>query len=343
MRKMFLVVFPGYLPDIHTKPSLASGVANHCNYPQEHVRLVEHVHSFSQVSSIIHKDFFRDGWEPILFKNFLPKAQEKWSDIAKKHENASLMFSEVTELSFGNMWMPGIKPHGKVETNLRNITLNAENSSKESLFASFLPFLDKSSSMSILNMTENEYGSIIIDTNFVSNFKQTILATSIHSAVPPNSFGIQLVGKKLWLFLPPAEMERYDAINLGPTLLFDGSEASMIQSFGKYIVAVQEEGDLLFFPPQWGHAVVTRKGVNVMCNIRQTAFLKSFFTNPRKLPEALFAKLFLDGVNKPFNHASLNAAQIDLKHRMEARYRNSPGFVPPESGCKETWTKMLEE
>jgi oxalate decarboxylase/phosphoglucose isomerase-like protein (cupin superfamily) len=34
-----------------------------------------------------------------------------------------------------------------------------------------------------------------------------------------------------------------------------GSEKNMLEKTGgKYIIAVQEEGDLLFFPPQWGHA-----------------------------------------------------------------------------------------
>jgi hypothetical protein len=339
--RMFLVVRPAFLPDPYAKGTLDSGVLRDCNVPMEHVRQVDNVHSFREVSAMLSKGWYNLALEPVLFKRFLKQPDSAWKRIVDKHAEAPLLFSEVEELSFGNMWLPGIRPFGKVESTLHEVVSEATAEGEKSFFASFLPFLDEDSARIVLNMTKEEYKSIITDTNFVSNFRRTTLATAIHSAVPANSYGVQLAGKKLWLFMPPHEMEKFNAINVGPTIPFSGSEVEAVHSMGKYIVAVQEEGDLLFFPPQWGHAVVTKAGVNVMCNIRETAILKSLATNFWKVPEAIFAKLYLDGFTV-FNHARLNEAQAEMKRRMLQKYSENPNFIPPESGCKQNWIDMLE-
>jgi hypothetical protein len=46
-----------------------------------------------------------------------------------------------------------------------------------------------------------------------------------------------------------------------------------------------DEGDVLYFPPQWVHAVITSKGPNFMLNLRNGAFLKSLFANPFRFLE----------------------------------------------------------
>lgn len=343
MRNMMAVVYPDMLPDLFEAPSSPQGVHTHCNYAQQHIRIVENVHSFTGVRRVIDKGWFGDGWEPILFKKFLLNPEEKWKKVIQKHKDSPLMFSEVEIKSFGNVFLPGIRNFGKVEATLLEAVSEVERPSNRSFFASFAPFLDADTSKLILNMTDDEYKSILIDTNFVSNFKETVLATAVHSAVPPNSYGIQLMGRKLWVFLPPDEMESFDAINVGPTILFSGSEAEMADRSGRYIIAVQEEGDLLFFPPQWGHAVVTKSGINVMCNVREFAIAKSFFTYPRKVLEGLFAKFHLEGFGSPFNHARLNKAQQKMKSYLEPRYAAGSNFAPPDSGCKDVWLEMLNK
>ena len=341
LRNILLIVYPDMLPDLYEAPSSVRGVHNHCDFAQQHVRIVENVHSFRDVKKIVDKGLFGDGWEPILFKKFLVDPEEKWKRVIDKHKDAKLLFAEVDVKSFGNVFLPGIRNHGKVETTLEAAVSEAERTNNSSFFASFAPFLDPETSKQILKMSDEEYKSILIDTNFVSNFQETVLATAIHSAVPPNSYGIQLMGRKLWVFLPPNEMESFDAVNVGPTILFSGSEAEMASRSGRYIVAVQEEGDLLFFPPQWGHAVITKSGVNVMCNVREFAMVKSFFTYPRKVLEGLFAKIYLDGIAAPFNHARLNNAQQKMKSYLEDRYAADPNFAAPDSGCRDTWVEML--
>lgn len=340
-RNMLLAVFPDFLPNLYAAPASPQGVNNHCNIPQQHVRIVENVHSFKQVKSYLENGYLGNGWEPVLFKKYLSDPEKKWESVVQKHKDDGLLFSEVEVLSFGNIFLPGIRAYGKVESTLADAVARATHPGNRSFFASFLPFLDPESSKLILGMTDEEYKSILIDTNFVSNFKSTVLATAVHSAVPPNSYGIQLMGRKLWVFVPPSEMESFDAINVGPTILFSGSEADMVRASKRYIIAVQEEGDLLFFPPQWGHAVVTKSGVNVMCNVREMAVGKSLLTYPRKVLEGLFAKAYLDGFSAPFNHARMNTAQLKMKSFIEQIYRDDKDFLPPESGCKDKWIEML--
>lgn len=338
---MLSIVYPDMLPDLYKDPASPVGVHEHCDFAQQHVRIVENVHSFTGVKQIIDRGIFGDGWEPILFKRFLQNPEEAWDTVLKRHHDAKLMFAHVDIKSFGNVFLPGIRNYGKIESTLDAAMSEAQRSGNSSFFASFAPFLEPETSKMILNMTDAEYKSILIDTNFVSNFQRTVLATAIHSAVPPNSYGIQLIGRKLWIFLPPKEMESFNAINVGPTVLFSGSEAEMASRSKRYIVAVQEEGDLLFFPPQWGHAVVTKSGINVMCNVREFALVKSLFTYPRKVVEGLFAKVHLDGILAPFNHARLNKAQQKMKNYLEERYASDSSFAAPDSGCKDTWIQML--
>jgi hypothetical protein len=336
------ILYVDLLPDLYRAPSKGEGVHGHCNFAQQHVRTVENVHTFGEVKQLLTRGLFGDGWEPVVFKHFLKDPEDKWNSVLEKHQDAEMLFSEVDLKSFGNVFLPGIRNHGKINTTLGAAVSDARQPGNNvSYFASFAPFLDAETSQQILSMSDVEYKSILVDTNFVSNFHRTVLATAIHSAVPINSYSVQLVGRKLWVFLPPNEMESFQAVNVGPTILFSGSEAEMASKNNRYIIAVQEEGDLLFFPPQWGHAVVTKSGFNVMCNVREFAIAKSFFTYPRKVIEGLFAKAYLDGFTAPFNHARMNTAQQKMKSFLEEKYASSETFASPESGCKETWTEML--
>jgi hypothetical protein len=342
VRKIMMIINPELISDPYISAAAEDGVLESCQHPQEHIRIVENVHSFSDVSAVLNRGFLGNGWSPILFKNFLRNPNLLWQNFVTKHENVSLTFADAEVVSFGNVFMRGIKTFGKVQTTLRNVVSNAESlsASNRSLFASFLPFLDSESSKQMLNMTDDELKLMIIDTNFVSNFAKDTVSTGIHSAAPPDSFGVQLAGRKLWIFVPPDIMESFDAVNMGPTVLMHGSEKELLQKMNHYKVAVQEEGDLLFFPPQWGHAVITKAGVNVMCNVRLAAIGKSLLTNARKVVEAAIAKIYLDGA-APFSHAGLNQAQQKMTDFMTQRYAADSHFTPPDSGCKQTWIDML--
>ena len=340
---LYRIVYVDTLPDLYQIPATKKGVHNHCNFTQQHIRIAENVNTFGEVKKYLQQGLFGATWEPVLFKKFVGNPEKKWDAVMKEHHNASLLFSEVELKSFGNVFLPGIRSYGKIETTLGEAFSSATQTANHSYFASFAPFLDKDTSKHILSMNDHEYKSILIDTNFVSNFEKTVLATAIHSAVPPNSYAVQLVGRKLWIFLPPDEMEAFDAINVGPTILFSGSEAEMASKKGRYIVAVQEEGDLLYFPPQWGHAVVTKSGINVMCNVREFSILQSFLTYPRKVLEGLIAKAYLDGFSAPFNHAKMNSAQLKMKSYLEDKYMVDEVFASPNSGCKDKWIDMLNK
>lgn len=70
-----------------------------------------------------------------------------------------------------------------------------------------------------------------------------------------------------------------------PSFLTTGNEEQFFAASRVLSIAVVEEGDVLFFPPQWLHAVVTSKGPNFMLNLRNVALLKSFFVNPFRFME----------------------------------------------------------
>lgn len=99
--------------------------------------------------------------------------------------------------------------------------------------------------------------------------------------------------------------------------------------------AVTGPGDLLVFPPLWGHTVITQAGPNAMVNIRRKTLLQPFLSQPIRTLETIISTFLLEphrhNLHKP---ASLNKLSMELWRQRE-RHHSRPGWVPPESGCKE--------
>lgn len=169
------------------------------------------------------------------------------------------------------------RPLGHVETTLGEAMSAASRNDGTSLFASFVTFLDKRGIEIALNYPNVD---IITDTNFISNFAEDVVSSRLHAAVPIESFAMQLQGKKLWLFMPPSQTQQFSPIGHGPSFLTTGTEERYFASHRYVRAAVQEAGDLLYFPPQWAHAVVTQAGPNFMLNMRRLAFGMSLYINP---------------------------------------------------------------
>ena len=163
---------------------------------------------------------------------------------------------------------------GHVNTTLGEALSAVSRNDGTSLFASFVTFLDKRGIDIALN---NATIDIVTDTNFISNFAHDVISSRLHAAVPIESFAMQLQGKKLWLFMPPSDTQNFSPIGHGPSFLTTGNEEKYFASKRFIQAAVQDAGDLLYFPPQWAHAVVTQAGPNFMLNMRRLAFGMSMY------------------------------------------------------------------
>jgi hypothetical protein len=100
-------------------------------------------------------------------------------------------------------------------------------------------------------------------------------------------------------------------------------------------VAVQEPGDMLFFPPLWGHTVITSKGPNVMLNLRQVSImtaLTSLWNGLEPSLGSLFMTVFDKAGNKVYSHTKTKRSQY-LLQSFDAKIVDSP--------CKNLWKKML--
>jgi hypothetical protein len=98
------------------------------------------------------------------------------------------------------------------------------------------------------------------------------------------------------------------------------------------MVVVQEEGDFLFFPPHWGHSVVTQAGPNVMLNLRQAHLSLSFMRQPWRMIETLLSMASIKASRHIFNPQHLNPVQRILLFGSVAN-----------SVCESVWSVMLRK
>lgn len=325
------------MKDPFVKAATPEGVLPTCSVGFEEISTIRNVHTFDEVERIV-----ANRMRPVLFKGFTNDVKGVWSYIEEHHKDAKLRFSHVKITSFGNMFMNGIEPHGDVTYTLHEAWNAAtNNSSDESFFASFVPFLDKDSTSRALNGGRAD--RIKVDTNFVSNFQSDVLATHIHSATV-NSFSVQLLGKKLWLFMSPQDMEKYEPISTPPPFLLGGSEADYFSSVSAVPYVLQEEGDLLYFPPLWGHAVITKAGPNVMLNMRETRPLKVLFDTPFRAIETMMSVVVSHGgfgKRQPFSHAIYTGIQGALRRWQDQHRDVLPNRASPDTPCKGFFKELL--
>ena len=143
----------------------------------------------------------------------------------------------------------------------------------------------------------------------------------------------------MWVWVPPDEMERIGMISTHTANFhYKGSEASYFKSIRKLQFSLGEPGDLLVFPPLWGHSVITQAGPNVMLNLRQRTLWKSFSMQPLRFLETLFSTKILG--NTQHATAKFNKLQMELYKQREKHYE-AESWVPPESACKNLYSKIL--
>jgi hypothetical protein len=221
-RHLLIQMYPEQYLDKSQFPNRAN-VLPTCNTSFQLVRTIHNIDRFDEAAKII-KD--SNYLEPILFKNIIKNPAKKWDAIFNEYQETEITFTEINIVDFGNMWVGGSIPGEKVTVKLKEFFERTENSDgNKTLFASFVKFVDPKYVADDSNDGFTQSTSIQADTNFLSNFPYDVLATPIHAAPIVNSYSLQYVGRKMWLFIPPQEMEQYDAVSTPATFLTKGNEA----------------------------------------------------------------------------------------------------------------------
>jgi hypothetical protein len=215
-------------------------VTSTCSVGFQNILTVTDVHDFSTALKMIDD---AGGNQPVLFKSFIKDSINEWRKIENIHNDVKLSFSELEIKGRGSIWLSGVKPlkssHDRSGINISSASdiklkdffaLPSVTATQTIYYASFISFLQRHSVRDNRNQSLEELLNIKADTNFVSNFPQDILATPIHASALGNSYSIQYVGKKLWVFLSPNEMEQFSPVCSPSTLLLEGSEAQYLSS-----------------------------------------------------------------------------------------------------------------
>ena len=304
-----------------------------CDVPMVEIKTFTGVHDFETVTKMISAHN-----EPLLFKGYIKNPVEKWADIEATVRDVPLAFDKMELNGFGNMWLSGVTKTGQyTNATIREVLDSTfDPNDTTALYSSFSTFLDLDSPTLKDEATPT---SVLKDTNFVSNFPRDILATSLHSAPTAASFSIQYLGRKLWLLASPHHMENFDLLSTPPTNPLAGSEKQyfdILRKEGKGLLVVpQEEGDLFYFPPLWGHAVVTKAGPNVMLNFRRISILQPFLAYPLRFIEVLTSSMVM---STTFNDRRKSGT--DMKFR-EYSYPYRHAGKNYDSGCSDQWKAIL--
>lgn len=330
-RHIMILLNADYMPDPFKEQSISKlesceGVAFQA------VKTITGVHDYESASKII-----ATHTEPLIFKNYIKDPAKLWKRYEAALANKEIPFNIMELNGFGNMWLSGNTLTNHINATIPDILWNipVDPDQKFAHYASFAAFLDLSHPDF---QDETVPTNVFRDTNFVSHFPQDVLGTPIHGAPMAESYSIQYVGRKLWAMAPPHHMERFDALSTPPTLLMKGSEKiyfDMLKKEGAPLyIAAQEEGDMLFFPPFWGHAVVTKAGPNVMLNFRRPSLLRPFIANPFRWLEALVSGIVM---NADFNQRRRSPTDVKLQSYAYP-YRHGENFDSP---CKNRWKEIL--
>ena len=237
--------------DIYSAAKLPSGVLDSCeNVSFVEIRTVRNVHDFDEVVKIS-----GDYDSPVIFRGFLGDVEEKWAKIYELQKDTVLEFSDIEVTAFGNSFIKGLQILG-----LRNETLEElftkVKTPDTSLFASFVPFMTPE--VMEYALPGVSFDRFMFDTNFISNFNKDVVSTSWHAAAGATSYSVTYVGKKVWLFMDPYEYEEFNPVHIPSPVPIGTSEAQYFKRGKPIKYVVTEPGDILVFPPQWPHAVLSK-------------------------------------------------------------------------------------
>ena len=133
---------------------------------------------------------------------------------------------------------------------------------------------------------------------FISNLEKDTITAAIHANPMTDSMGLQLVGKKSWLFWPSDTYLTLMKSTFAGSALFP-KQAPPPGSSPDVYVYTSEPGDILFFPESWGHSVYTYEGPNLLVNFRKV-YPGNFLRQPLTWLSSLFELKYNEFVGGEF-------------------------------------------
>lgn len=134
----------------------------------------------------------------------------------------------------------------------------------------------------MLNMSEyvpDEYSQMSLRNFFLSNYADDVLASSFHGAINYNWF-FQCRGNKRW-WVVDRDLISYLGVFVHSIILLPAvrDEHLMMNHLPLHMVDTNE-GDMLFTPAFWMHAVATGPGLSMAVANRKFIHSQALFTNP---------------------------------------------------------------
>jgi hypothetical protein len=192
--------------------------------------------------------------------------------------------------------------------------------SKYNEYIGFEPLLTPEEGVELFGREDN---GRIVDHTFLSNFKETIVTTFVHGASVSTSWSYQMVGKKTWFLWGPSFATPFNAAWFCRVKLPGQGDEFAIFSTPTIRVTVNA-GDILVFPPDWYHAVVTHRGFNVMTTFRTKYghWLPEAIPTVRFFTASLLLKFF--GRNTPHYLPGIRKIRME---NMQSVFTESPGLM----------------
>ena len=163
---------------------------------------------------------------------------------------------------------------------------------------------------------------------FISNFPKDIVTAPLHGA-PSDSFSIQLLGTKVWYFVPPEEVASIPTIPMPTAFNLPMTDDELLSKLKNVIIVKQEPGDLVYFGPHWSHVVETYAGPNLMFNLRVKALKKM-----KEGPFNMFLKALIRFKTRP-----LAAIPQDNRHIYPLLYSDINSYYP-DCGPSEAFERI---
>jgi hypothetical protein len=261
--------------------------------------------------------------EPVLFRNVVPESEKVARRIVDRLASSEKKYLSQRFQARPYDFFRGSRFEAAQWSNISEVL-----ESKHNEYIGFEPLLTPEEGVSLLEIGKHSQISILEDNSFLSNFQETIVTTFVHAAPASISWSYQLIGKKTWFFWPPSLSS---SLNSGwfcrVAVPSHGDEASLFAN--PAIRVTVAAGDILVFPPQWYHTVVTHRGYNFMINFRTKYgnWLPSLLRTIRFLPTT-FLKVF--GQSTPHHQPGLRKIRMNDLQRIFVESPQSLRWENPE-------------
>lgn len=300
---VILVAFISYLVKVHPDiivivlPQYFDGYFVRWYYPRDKTnekvsdrvpmisRMIPHKITPENLGDIFHPDGF-----PIHAKKVVDMNEEvAMEELVKANKGRSLRL-----FSFLNFTDPHFSPScAKFKLSREvpfdeyaNNHLLANASDNHSFdYAGFEAITDSDTLRKMTGIDWSTVGEYRQNNLFTSNFPREILTAPFHCA-PIDSISMQLLGSKTWLFISPDDLARIHNVPMPTAFNLPMTDEELLSQIKNIHVVKAEPGDLIYFGPDWCHAVYTSAGRNLMFTLRYNAGKKL-----RKLPFSLMAKI----------------------------------------------------